>query len=376
MSLMVAVCNNPDVLSIMVIVRTIIKLLCMLGPIAVIVMSTVDVVKAVVAQNQDAISKNLRRIPQKLVMLALIFLVPYILDFVIGVADSEYEYAACFENANPAYVDAAYVNIADGLVANAEQNLSRIVYDEAKLAVSKVKDEELKEAFNDRLDVVDEKLDEIAEDKREESLVVEHDSGDDGGGVSAGSSSGSVKNTLNLPYYNQCDSRWKNVKYGSSSKTICSSGCGYTSLAMIASGLNNDSNINPKTVHSFIYPDISSNLGAITDAALYNSKVESKYGIDAQVLFARGTSLSKNERIAKIKEALNADKAVEVLIPGHYVVFAPGSSGNVVLLDPGNSSNNGTYTLENLWNKFYNHKNRCSNDGKCGFMYAVAYVKN
>lgn len=377
MSLVIAACNNPDILSVMVIVRLIIKLLCIIGPIAVIIMATIDIAKAVMAQDQSAVSRNVRRIPQKFIGLILIFLVPYILDFVIGIADSDYEYAACFENANSEYVDAAYINIADSLVVNAEQNLSRLIYDDAKLAVNKVKDQELKETFTARLKEVDKKIKEEEKRKEEEKKKEEEakrKQSDDGGGVKSGSSSGSVSNTLNLPYYNQCDSRWKSVKFGSSSSTICSSGCGYSSLAMIASGLNNDGNINPKTVHAYIHPGISPNKGAIEDAALYNQNMLNKYDMNAQVLFYRGSGLSKDAKLTKIRDALKANKAIEVLIPGHYVVFTPATNGEVVLLDPGNGSNNGTYTLENLWNKFYNHKNRCNELGKCGFMYAVAYT--
>ena len=80
MSLVIAACNNPDILSVMVIVRLIIKLLCIIGPIAVIIMTTIDIAKAVMAQDQSAVSRNVRRIPQKFIGLILIFLVPYILE--------------------------------------------------------------------------------------------------------------------------------------------------------------------------------------------------------------------------------------------------------------------------------------------------------
>jgi len=50
-------------------------------------------------------------------------------------------------------------------------------------------------------------------------------------------------------YYNQCDSRWKNVMYSdqnSASHTICTSGCGPTSMAMVVATLK-DRSITPQT---------------------------------------------------------------------------------------------------------------------------------
>ena len=89
MILLVAGCNDPDVLSIMIIVRTIINLLCLIGPIAAIFMMSLDIVKAVIAKDQDSITKKTKGIIPKLIAVAFIFLVPSIIDLTVGIVDEE-----------------------------------------------------------------------------------------------------------------------------------------------------------------------------------------------------------------------------------------------------------------------------------------------
>lgn len=53
--------------------------------------------------------------------------------------------------------------------------------------------------------------------------------------TSAGSETNSGIGCNNVPIFKQCDSRWKNTNYGNckGESTICSSGCGVTSAAMV-----------------------------------------------------------------------------------------------------------------------------------------------
>ena len=48
------------------------------------------------------------------------------------------------------------------------------------------------------------------------------------------------------PLYKQCDSRWKNDKMGTSSKTICQVGCLMSSVSMTIPGQN------PKTLNHWL----------------------------------------------------------------------------------------------------------------------------
>lgn len=179
----------------------------------------------------------------------------------------------------------------------------------------------------------------------------------------SGGSSGYVSNLLNIPYYNQCDSRWKNIVYDSrGGSTFCSSSCGYTSFAMIAAGLNKDMSINPYTVVSFMrYPIPSAKgYGAASFSDLTNASNMANYGLKAEVI-----SSSKQQ----IMNALNASKPVIVLVPGHYIVLAPsGNSDTVILLDPfagwaDRRRKSGEYSIDSIYSVYG------------GFRWAAAYSK-
>lgn len=142
-----------------------------------------------------------------------------------------------------------------------------------------------------------------------------------------------VANALGLPYYNQCDSRWKNIRYdiGGGSDggpaTLCSSSCGYTSLSMVVAGLTKDSSINPYTIVKFsrgIEDGVLTErgYGAASTSELTSSKL-SEYGI-------KGTSISSSN----IMSSLQAGKPVVILVPGHYMTLSISSNGKIVLLDP------------------------------------------
>ena len=356
------VCNDPQFLEIMVIVKRIINIIKVFAPIVLIIMMMVDIIKSVTAGNAEGISKSMRQIPNRLLAAAMIFLVPTILEFTLNFVDDSFEYAACITNADYEIIQVLYTNNADNYVIKVEQSLNEGDLASARYAVNLLTDESLKISYNARLDKVAKK---IESSKPTPSVNTGYNN-----------SSGNVDSNKTFPYYNQCDSRWKKISLNNGSTyNTCNCGCGYASLAMIISGLNNAVAITPKTVVPYVITFSYGNC-AISDAALYNSeKLKSKYGVTPTVLFYRNDSLSDSQKKQKIVEALKAKKPVIVLVPAHYVVLTKINGDQITVLDPGNSSNNGTYTIDSLFKKYYNHKNRCTEQGLCGIRFAISYSK-
>lgn len=192
-----------------------------------------------------------------------------------------------------------------------------------------------------------------------------------------------------FPYYNQCTGSWSShiicdsADYVGgrcvSSNTICSSGCGYTSFSMIASGFNSDANIKPDNTVDFV-AQYSSNSGggAVSDDALINQAVLDHYNLGAEVLFPRLSSESIDSKKSKIVSALKKGRAVELLVPGHFVALVGiDSNDKITLNDPGKIENVGTYTIDELLTLF-----KIQRAGKCPgcsdsnyFQYAIAYWK-
>lgn len=152
--MILSVCSNPDLLSIMLIVNKVINLLSIIAPIGLIIFASIDLVKAIIASDVDKIAKQKRMMPVRIVAAIIVFFVPSVLDLIMNFADNTFEYNSCFTNATEENIKIAYLNSADNAVAKAETSLNRVDYDEAELAVSKLEDGLEKDNYEERLKIV------------------------------------------------------------------------------------------------------------------------------------------------------------------------------------------------------------------------------
>lgn len=152
--MVLSVCSNPDLLSTMLIVNQVINLLKILVPIGLIIFSSIDLLKSVIATDQEGIAKKKSAIPKRALAAVIIFLIPSLIDLVMVVANDTFEYNSCFTNATKETIKTAYINRADNAVAKAESTLNKIDYDNASLVVLKLEDSVVKENYKARLAVV------------------------------------------------------------------------------------------------------------------------------------------------------------------------------------------------------------------------------
>ena len=245
------------------------------------------------------------------------------------------------------------------MLASSEENLNYNGYYSAVTVVSKIKDRELKKKYNEKLAVMYKAIEKELKERNEQEKPT-----GEGGTASDGTplGDGSYYST-----YTQCDTRWGNKSYNGIN--LCNAGCGYTSLAMVLSGIKRDPTITPDSVHEYIYGNrisVNPGGGAITDAVLYDSRVASHYGVKIYVLFGRG-SVGKDEASKRIVNALNQGKKVVLLRPGHYIALS-GTGSQIQVHDPAWYGKNGVYDINGVYNTFC-----CNSTGSCGFVYAVTY---
>lgn len=142
--------------------------------------------------------------------------------------------------------------------------------------------------------------------------------------------------SANLPYYSQKDKRWANSSYGDG--TIWEAGCGPTSLAMVISGLTNNT-VNPKTVSNWA----AANGYKQEDGGSYWSLIPNAanhWGLSA-------TAVSRNNP-NKVIEALSNGYPVIVCMgrghfttTGHFIVLRGLTKDNKILVyDSWNIKNN------------------------------------
>ncbi len=156
-------------------------------------------------------------------------------------------------------------------------------------------------------------------------------------------SSGSSAVSLNVPNFKQTDSRWANVKIGSSGKTIAQIGCATTAIAMTESFRTGTT----------IYPDAMSK--------------KLKYTSGGSVYWpSHYTAVSSSSGyLSKIYEQLKSGKAVLFGAKNsygsqHWVVITAFSGGslsasNFKIHDPGSNTRTNLQQLLNAYPTFYKY---------------------
>jgi hypothetical protein len=139
---------------------------------------------------------------------------------------------------------------------------------------------------------------------------------------------------ITFPLYNQCDSRWGQDQLGTSSKTICSSGCLVSSAAMALYGVGNTS-INPGTLNKWLISN-----GGYSQGNLFVWTSINKLGVSFIGFFNNSA----------IKSLLDQGKILilNVRNGGHWVLATRISGDTIYVNDPGYSVS--SYTLSQVVN--------------------------
>lgn len=367
--MILTVCTSPELLSVMIIVKKVISLLQIIAPICLIIFAGFDIIKAVVSTDQDAINKKLKRIPGRIMAVIIVFFVPVIIDLLMSLVDSTFEYASCFENATEQYVVAAYESRAEVLVTEAENKLNRLAYNDAMMATNKVKNETLKAGYKERLAKVLESI--LAKEE------ADNNSNDDGNNNDGGS--GPIADQGSNIYYNQ--GSYASVAFCSGSKTLKSSGCGAVSFAMVATNLVSTT-YNPTYVAAWLCNEGGHGGGGLSGSYFTNTAMLNKFKLKSTKLFGSdGSSANDMSNINdanknKIITALKKGQKIILYIPGHYVELnSIDANGYIQLNDPGKRANTGKHTMDELVNLTKNNSNRCSDSNNCGWHGAWAFWK-
>lgn len=347
-------CSDPNVLKAMRIIGTVITIIKIVVPVILVVMAMIKLLKAVIGDEDYAdLIKNLF---QKFGIAVLIFFIPSIVGAILNNIGEYTTISKKFTQCTECFTSS------EGEDCKSLINTATIKY-EAKL---KAEEERVK---NERQEAIDKVKKEQEENRKKAALA-----------NSGKASSGGVSNPYNIPYYSQGVGTYRTITLSDGSVyPNYNCGCGFTSLAMVIDGLSGQRNTPYGVINYFNPHSYAANFCPIYDSTLINSQIKSHFGVTPNVLFPR-SSVSRNGSDAQARKqtivnSLQSGHAIVVLVPGHYITLAGIKDGLIIVLDPANSANNGGYTIDNLWEKFYNHKNRCNSIGACGMTYAVEYSR-
>ena len=117
-----AVCNDPKILELVLMTKTAISLLQIIAPLGVVVFASIDIMKAVMAKDQDGINKQIKHIPKRLIAMAILFFVPTFVDLSMKVIDSSFDYTTCFTQASNENIESLYQRDENGGQVDISQN--------------------------------------------------------------------------------------------------------------------------------------------------------------------------------------------------------------------------------------------------------------
>ena len=143
------ICENPDILSAMLIINRLILVIKIIVPVILIIITIIGLYKAMVNSNNFKEIITLSVI--KFFIAAFIFFIPNFVEAVISLTPSDTKYKDCFDNATEDKIAAFLIRDAQELVKTAENSLSRFDYEDALYAVNRLQNGSSKTNLLNRL---------------------------------------------------------------------------------------------------------------------------------------------------------------------------------------------------------------------------------
>lgn len=157
--MILSVCSDPDVLSVMNIINNVIYILKVLVPIIIVITSIISFSKAVMYEEDKAIKGAAHLLFVKIIVGAMIFFIPTFMGAIINLAAPNSDYVSCFNNATKENIKAAYLKVANSALALAEKSANISDYSLAASAISRVEEGQNRENLEKRLELVKETID-------------------------------------------------------------------------------------------------------------------------------------------------------------------------------------------------------------------------
>ena len=142
------ICNNPNILSVVIIIKTIITIIRIAVPILLLLFGTIAFVRAV--KNDEELDKAKKNIVSKVIAAIIIFFIPSFVSLIskiVGFSD----YQECIDLATPQGVVIAYQNAADQAIAAFEESEEYGDYLNALTYINTIPDDSVRESSLQRL---------------------------------------------------------------------------------------------------------------------------------------------------------------------------------------------------------------------------------
>lgn len=179
------VCTDIDILNVISILKTVVNLICLVVPVILVIILSIDIIKTISSSEVET-KKLYNTIIKRVFAAIIIFLIPTLIKLALSIIpmDTSY-YLACYSNASKsqiAYIaeNNAVLKMNELTVAISKNDYKEAyrLYEEARVAVKKIPDKELRQQKQDVLKEY-KKLVEQLEKGQDVSKSVDRNEGDD-----------------------------------------------------------------------------------------------------------------------------------------------------------------------------------------------------
>ncbi len=154
------ICDNPDILSVMRIIDIVITIIKVAVPIILIVRTMLDYTKAVKDNDNDALVKTNKLVSKRVIAAILIFLIPTFITVIAKITENSLDYSKCITNATVEKINEAYKDMAQKYMDYANETLNENDYKTAYNYVnSRIKDKDTKNELLEELNVLKQYID-------------------------------------------------------------------------------------------------------------------------------------------------------------------------------------------------------------------------
>ena len=208
--MILSICNVPEVLKVLKLVKTLILIIRIVVPIMLIISIMIDLFKNVVTA--DELSKTGSIVVKKIFAAVLVFLVPTFVGMIFNIIGAKTSYKSCFEMATTSNYSEKYDQHMLVLMKNVRKDPSLATYGAANEYLSNIKDEVLKNKYKSELDTIKKQLD----DNSKENIHYSPGNGGVGSGGSTGSGSGSSSSqgASNASFLAKAKEIWREILFG------------------------------------------------------------------------------------------------------------------------------------------------------------------
>ena len=148
-------CTEPDLLKIMLVLNNFLTVAKVLLPLIIIVMTSFDVFKVIMAGEANTLKSQLGKFGNRLLAAVIVFFIPTVINVVFGFVDTNVvTFVNCYTNVTREDVASAYIAKSELTLTEAEQTLDYLDYDIAKNYISGIENESIRAQYENRLEIL------------------------------------------------------------------------------------------------------------------------------------------------------------------------------------------------------------------------------